>query len=86
MDRVFQRFAERLTESTSRDAAQQSMADVTAALKLSCFAYLALPGRRGISPNLISTYPPSWIALYLQRGYESVDPVVRRAIRQPKAF
>ncbi|MGY4298749.1 LuxR family transcriptional activator of conjugal transfer of Ti plasmids [Bradyrhizobium sp. i1.4.4] len=62
------------------------MADVTAALNLSYFAYLALPQRRGSAPNLISTYPSSWTALYFQRGYECVDPVVRRAIRQPKPF
>ncbi|MET4483598.1 LuxR family transcriptional regulator [Bradyrhizobium sp. F1.13.3] len=86
MDRVFQTFAERLTESTHRDAVQQSMAEVTAALKLSCFAYLALPGRPGCAPNLISTYPSSWTTLYLQRGYESIDPVVRRAIRQADPF
>ncbi|MET4391539.1 LuxR family transcriptional activator of conjugal transfer of Ti plasmids [Bradyrhizobium sp. F1.4.3] len=86
MDRVFQRFAEQLTESTHRDAAQQSMAEVAAALELSCFAYLAFSRRPGSAPNLISTYPPSWTAIYLQRGYESVDPVVRRAMRQPKPF
>ncbi|EHR01002.1 helix-turn-helix transcriptional regulator [Bradyrhizobium sp. WSM471] len=86
MDRVFQIFAERLTESRHPDAAQQSMADVTAALNLSCFAYLALPQRRGSNPNLISTYPSSWTALYLKRGYESIDPVVRRAIRQSDPF
>ena len=76
MDRVFQRFAEQLTESTHRDAAQQSMAEVAAALELSCFAYLAFSRRPGSAPNLISTYPPSWTAIYLQRGYESVDRCV----------
>ncbi|WFU80577.1 hypothetical protein QA645_40060 [Bradyrhizobium sp. CIAT3101] len=40
MDRVYQKFAQRLTECTPRDAAQQSIADVTAALKFSCFGYL----------------------------------------------
>lgn len=55
------------------------MAEVAAALKLSCFAYFALPREPGSAPNLISTYPPSWTAIYLQRGYESVDLVVRRA-------
>ncbi|MCK1656597.1 LuxR family transcriptional regulator [Bradyrhizobium sp. 151] len=86
MDRVFQRFAERLSESTHPDEAQQSMAEVAAALKLSCFAYLALPREPGSAPKLISTYPPLWTAMYLQRGYESVDPVVRRAVREPKPF
>ncbi|MDH2404837.1 autoinducer binding domain-containing protein [Bradyrhizobium sp. SSUT18] len=86
MDRVFQNFAERLTESTHPDAAQKSMADVTAALKLSCFAYLTFPRGPDRVPNLISTYPSSWTALYLQRGYESVDRVVRRAIHTYKPF
>lgn len=86
MDRVFQRFAERLTESTHQEAAQQSMADVTAALKLSFFAYLTFPRKLSGAPNLISTYPSSWTDLYLQRGYDSVDPAVRQAIRQPKPF
>ncbi|WP_456683102.1 autoinducer binding domain-containing protein [Bradyrhizobium sp. USDA 3311] len=86
MDRVFQKFAERLTESTHPDTAQESMADVTAALNLSCFAYLALPAKRGSAPNLISSYPSSWTALYLQRGYDSVDPVVRRAIDHSQPF
>ncbi|MCK1440505.1 LuxR family transcriptional regulator [Bradyrhizobium sp. 15] len=86
MDRVFQKFAERLTESTHPDAAQQSMAEVAVALKLSCFAYLTFPREPGSTPNLISTYPPSWTTIYLQRGYESVDPVLRRAMRQLKPF
>ncbi|MDF0498662.1 autoinducer binding domain-containing protein [Bradyrhizobium yuanmingense] len=62
------------------------MAEVAVALKLSCFAYLALPREPRSAPNLISTYPPSWTAIYLKRGYEGVDPVVRQAMRQPKPF
>lgn len=84
--RIFQRFIDRLSESTDPLSAKQSMADVTAALNLYCFAYLALPHEAGTSPNLISTYPSSWTALYLQRGYESIDPVVRRAIQQTEPF
>lgn len=83
---AFQRFADRLTESTDREGAQQSMAEIATALDLRCFAYLGLPKRVGTSPNLISTYPPSWTALYLQRKYQSIDPVVRRAIRQSEPF
>ncbi|MCK1742065.1 LuxR family transcriptional regulator [Bradyrhizobium sp. 139] len=86
MDRIFQNFVDRLTESTDADTAQKSMADVAAALNLSSFAYLALSPSPGGLPNLISTYPSAWTALYLQRRYESVDPVVRRAILQPKPF
>nr|WP_283808310.1 LuxR family transcriptional regulator [Bradyrhizobium ottawaense] len=75
-----------LASTGSADAAQGSMADVTDALNLSYFAYLALPAKRGSAPNLISTYPSSWTALYLKRGYDSVDPVARRAIDQCEPF
>lgn len=34
------------------------------------------------APNLISTYPSSWTALYVEGRYETVDPVIRRAIQQ----
>ncbi|WP_456640510.1 helix-turn-helix transcriptional regulator [Bradyrhizobium sp. USDA 10063] len=86
MYRALQRFVDRLTESPDGDAAQQSMADVAAALNLSCFAYLALPHDRGAAPTLISTYPQCWTAYYLQRHYERLDPVVGQAIRHTKPF
>ncbi|WP_035994165.1 LuxR family transcriptional regulator [Bradyrhizobium sp. WSM1253] len=86
MYRAFQKFVDQLTEGTDRDAAQQSMADMAAALNLSCFAYLALPHQPGGAPNLISTYPRSWTAHYLQHQYESFDPVVRRAMRHTEPF
>jgi len=85
MHHAFQTFVDRLTESTDRHAAQKSLADITAALDLSCFAYLALPQRRGAAPRLISSYPP-WTVHYLRRKYENIDPVVRRAIRQAEPF
>ncbi|WP_354171890.1 MULTISPECIES: LuxR family transcriptional regulator [unclassified Bradyrhizobium] len=62
------------------------MADVAAALNLSCFAYLALPHEPNGAPKLISTYPPSWTAHYLRRRYEGFDPVVRQAIRHTQPF
>lgn len=86
MHRAFQNLADRLTESTDREAACQSMAEIATALNLSCFAYLVLPYEPGRSPNLISTYPPSWTAQYLRRKYESVDPVVRQAVLNDQPF
>ncbi|MET4222269.1 LuxR family transcriptional activator of conjugal transfer of Ti plasmids [Bradyrhizobium sp. LB14.3] len=86
MHRTFQRFVDQLTESTDIHAAQQSMSDITTALNLSCFAYIALPKKQGACPNLISNYPSSWTTRYLRRKYESVDPVIRRAIRQVDPF
>ncbi|MCK1403855.1 LuxR family transcriptional regulator [Bradyrhizobium sp. 76] len=86
MHRVFQEFVDRLIESTEPDAVRQSMADVAAALDLSCFAYLALSQKRGGIPELISTYPSSWTAHYLGRRYERFDPVISRAIRHTDPF
>lgn len=86
MYRAFQEFVDRLTESTDQHVLQQSMADVTAALDLSCFAYLALPHEPSSSPKLISTYPPSWTAHYMRRRYERFDPVVSQAIRHTEPF
>ncbi|MGY4183129.1 LuxR family transcriptional activator of conjugal transfer of Ti plasmids [Bradyrhizobium sp. USDA 4518] len=83
---IIQNFVDRLTESRDRHAAQQSMAYITTALDLSCFAYLVFPHRPGTSPRLISTYPSSWTALYFERRYESIDPVVRRSICQSEPF
>nr|WP_245313807.1 LuxR family transcriptional regulator [Bradyrhizobium elkanii] len=83
---IIQTFVDQLAECTDCHAAQQSMAYITAALNLSCFAYLALPHRPANSPTLISTYPSSWTARYLLRKYETIDPVVRRAIRQTEPF
>ncbi|MCS3778146.1 DNA-binding CsgD family transcriptional regulator [Bradyrhizobium centrosematis] len=86
LHRAFQKLADRLAESTDRDSAQQGMADIAEALNLSYFAYLVLSDKPGGPPNLISTYPQSWTAHYLRHKYESVDPVVRRAIRDSQPF
>lgn len=51
MNRAFQRFADRLTESANRDSAQQSMTDIAAAMNLSTFAYLAQLASRVVFPS-----------------------------------
>ncbi len=86
MDRAVQEFTDRLTESTDRDSLQQSMTIITAELNLACFAYVALPDILGGCPRLISTYPSSWTARYLERRYEHFDPVVSQAMRRNRPF
>ncbi|WP_024520883.1 LuxR family transcriptional regulator [Bradyrhizobium sp. Tv2a-2] len=83
---ALQDFIDQLTESTNEDALQKSMANIADAMNLACFAYLCLPQQPGESPKLISTYPPSWIAYYLQNQYEHVDPVISQAIRHNQPF
>nr|WP_025038508.1 autoinducer binding domain-containing protein [Bradyrhizobium sp. DOA9] len=58
-------FIERLIESRSQNALQESMAEVARKLDLSSFAYLSLPRQPSGSPRLISTYPACWTAHYL---------------------
>lgn len=62
------------------------MVGATQALELSCFAYLCLPGRKGGSPQLISTYPSTWTTRYLSNRYERFDPVITQALGDTEPF
>jgi LuxR family transcriptional regulator, activator of conjugal transfer of Ti plasmids len=86
MHRIFQTFIDRLAASADEAGFRESMSTVAAALDLKCFAYLSLPLQSGHPPLLISTYPPQWTALYLQRHYERLDPVIMRALDYPEPF
>ncbi|WP_349509721.1 autoinducer binding domain-containing protein [Bradyrhizobium sp. Tv2a-2] len=89
MHRAFQRFVDRVTESTGPDELQSSMADIAAALNFSSFAYLALPhepAEPAKSPKVSSTYPPLRTARYLWHHYERFDLVVGQAIRHDLPF
>lgn len=62
------------------------MAEIAAALDLSCFAYLSVPRDPSAEPRLISTYPSRWTTHYLRHHYERFDPVVVQALRDPHPF
>lgn len=53
---------------------------------MSCFAYLCLPHRKSDKARLISTYPATWTAHYLDQHYERLDPVIRQAFRVTEPF
>jgi hypothetical protein len=80
MHRVFQAFIDGLAASSDADSLRTVLAEAGGALDLSCFAYLALPSRRGDAPELISTYPVEWTDHYLRQSYERLDPVVVGAL------
>ncbi|MGY3079383.1 hypothetical protein ACVWZZ_005791 [Bradyrhizobium sp. LM6.10] len=80
---AFQKLADRLVESTDRDSAQQSMADIAEALNLSSFAVLHFLIIQGGPPTLISIRDPGQHTIF---KYASVDPVVREAIRYNQPF
>jgi Type II/IV secretion system protein/Autoinducer binding domain len=86
MHRVFQAFIDGLAASGDAESLRAVLAQASAALDLSCFAYLSLPSRRGDAPELISTYPVEWTDHYLQQSYERVDPVIVKALTTPEPF
>ena len=86
MHRIFQTYIDHLSESTDVTALRESMVEATQALELSCFAYLCLSAREGGAPQLISTYPSTWTAQYLQNRYERFDPVITQALEDTEPF
>lgn len=41
------------------------------------FRWFAYFGQRSNGPNLISSYPKSWISHYFREGYHNIDPVLQ---------
>ena len=86
MHRVYQRFIDLLSSAGDAEGFSKAMASAAMAMDLSCFAYLALPGRPSAKPLVISTYPADWITHYLQSNYERLDPVIMQALQNPEPF
>jgi len=86
MHRVFQRFIDLLSNAGDTDAFAETMAITASALDLFCFSYLALPQIPGKKPLIISTYPTDWVAHYVCKQYERLDPVIMHALENPEPF
>ncbi len=86
MHRVFQNFIDRLSSAQTADGLHAALADASAALDLSCFAYLVVPRDQGPTARLISNYPAAWTKHYLKRHYERFDPVIIRALARSEPF
>jgi LuxR family transcriptional activator of conjugal transfer of Ti plasmids len=86
MHRVYQVFIDGLAARGDAESLRAILAQASAALDLSCFAYVSVPSRRGDAPELISTYPVEWTDHYLQQSYERVDPVIVKALTTPEPF
>src|SRR3546814_5335638 len=86
MHRVFQAFIDRLAESVDAVALRDAMTHAAASFDLNCFAYLAMPHRAEIGPQIISTYPSDWTGHYLESRYERLDPVILQASRATEPF
>ncbi|WP_456705045.1 helix-turn-helix transcriptional regulator [Bradyrhizobium sp. USDA 4449] len=86
MHRVFQRYVDLLSKAGGVEEFTQAMSTTVTALDLPCFAYIALAHGSDTQPLVISTYPRSWVAHYLKNHYERIDPVVKKAVRDPAPF
>lgn len=58
----------------------------SAAMDLSCLAYLARPCRLSREPLVISTYPTDRVTRHLHSRYERLDPVITQALQNPEPF
>jgi len=86
MHHVFQRFVERLNDSTEPESFQKAMAEAALAFELPCFAYLRMPREQSAPAALISTYPAGWTEHYLKEHYEALDPVIQSAHAHTEPF
>ncbi len=86
MHRIFQNFIDLLASADSAADFAQALTAAANDLELSCFAYLALPGKLQGKPYLISTYPEEWTSHYLRSRYELVDPVITQALQSAEPF
>ncbi|HTQ33350.1 MAG TPA: LuxR family transcriptional regulator [Stellaceae bacterium] len=86
MHRLFQAFIDGLADSVTAQDLHRVLGQASAALDLSCFAYLSLPASRHQRPTLISNYPVTWTDHYLRRHYERVDPAISKVLATPEPF
>src|SRR5216683_7785235 len=86
MHRIFQTFIDGLAQSSDEKGLRVAMELAAAALDLSCFAYLVLPGRSRANARLISNYPSAWTTHYLDSHYEQLDPVIAQAVGHCEPF
>lgn len=86
MYQIFRNFIEGLSNASDAGGFHEAMAGMTAALELSCFAYLSMPSRPKAGPTLITNYPSAWTSHYLRHRYQQFDPVVLRAHADPEPF
>lgn len=86
MQRVFQRFLDRLNICRDVGEFQRAMAEAITSFDLSCFAYLRMPRDQHAPAALISNYPVLWTDHYLRQHYEKLDPVIAQAHKWDEPF
>jgi DNA-binding CsgD family transcriptional regulator len=84
--RVFQGYLDNLDNAGNNDQLRDAMTVMASGVGLHSYAYLAAPTAPTRKTRLISTYAEAWTSYYLDRRYETSDPVIVRARREFEPF
>ena len=86
MEYVLQAFLDDIELAGNAHQLRAVLAAVAVGLGLDSYAYMALASSPSKRPKLISSYDIRWTDYYLGKRYEQRDPVIGRALRDPKSF
>jgi LuxR family transcriptional regulator, activator of conjugal transfer of Ti plasmids len=76
MRHISRNFIDSLSCAPDGNDLPDAITEASAALDLSCFAYLATAHHPDSSPTLITNHPTGWTEHYLRGHYERFDPVL----------
>jgi LuxR family transcriptional regulator, activator of conjugal transfer of Ti plasmids len=81
MDHIFQDFILHLPSCRDRRDIESLLGSTIQDYGLNHFAYVSFPaGGEADTPNVLTTYPASWMARYAENRYDRIDPVIARAV------
>jgi LuxR family transcriptional regulator, activator of conjugal transfer of Ti plasmids len=86
MPSAFRAFVECLNESRSTADIHSAAVELTGALEIANFAYVAKAGIICDRPVVITNYPKAWLGHYRRKHYEVRDPVLTIARREREPF
>jgi len=86
MECVLQTFLDDLEVSGNIQQLRDALTALTSGFGLKSYAYLALSNSPYHRPRLISNYDIRWTGHYLDQFYHKSDPIILRALRDPKPF
>ena len=79
----FDEFADAIQTVENEAGLQKVAGRFAKRLGFQWFAYLNISAD---APSIISSYPSAWTSHYVESGYQQLDPVVRRARHERRAF
>ena len=86
MHRLLQDYLDELETAGSAKQLCLALARIATRMDLPAFAYIAIPSATGRQLRLITNYADPWRKRYVDKRYETCDPIVLHSIRQPRPF